>query len=100
VSDGYVLREPAGSISIAPGALAAIVRRAIETVDGARVRRRGLEIRIEEASAHVELALAAPYGVVLPELARNVQEQVSDALARMGGLTAAVDVAVEELEEP
>jgi uncharacterized alkaline shock family protein YloU len=101
MSDGYVLRDAGGSISIAPGVLAAIVRRAAESVDGARVRRRrGLEIRVDDTTTQVELALAAPYGVVLPDLARAVQERVAAALATMCALTAAVDVAVEELEGP
>ena len=101
MSDGYVLRDAGGSISIEPGTLETIVRRAAESVEGARVRRRrGLEIRVEESAAQVELALSAPYGVVLPELARAVQERVAAALATMCALTAAVDVAVEELEGP
>jgi uncharacterized alkaline shock family protein YloU len=101
MSDGYVLQGAGGSISIGRGALAAIVRRAAESVEGARVRgRRGLELRIDDGSAQVELALAAPYGVALPQLAREVQERVAAALATMCGLTAAVDVAVEELEGP
>jgi uncharacterized alkaline shock family protein YloU len=101
MSDGYVLHDAGGSIAIAPGTLAAIVRRAAESVGGARVRRRrGLEIRVDDAGAHVELALSAPFGVVLPELAREVQERVAGTLATMCALTAAVDVAVDELEGP
>jgi uncharacterized alkaline shock family protein YloU len=100
MSDGYVLQGAGGSISIGRGALAAIVRRAAESVEGARVRRRGLELRVDDDRARVELALAAPYGAVLPQLAREVQERVAAALATMCALTAAVDVAVEELEGP
>ncbi len=101
MSDGYVIEGDAGSISVVRGALTGIVRRAAESVDGARVRgRRGVEIRLADATAQVELSLAAPYGIVLPALARSVQERVADALAAMCALTATVDVAVEELDGP
>ena len=101
MSDGYVLREDAGSIEVTPGALSQIVQRAAESVDGARVRRprRGLDLRLDDARAHVELELAVRYGVVLPEAARDVQARVADALATMVDLDVeAVDVSIEELE--
>jgi uncharacterized alkaline shock family protein YloU len=99
MTDGYVLRGAGGSISVTPGALAAIVRRAVESVDGARIRRRrGLEVQVDDATARVELGLTAPYGVVLPDLARAVQERVAEALASMVALSAAVDVTIEELD--
>jgi uncharacterized alkaline shock family protein YloU len=47
----------------------------------------------------VELELAAPYGAVLPDVARAAQERVADALAGMCGLIVeAVDVSIEELD--
>ena len=99
MSAGYVLREAGGSISIGGGTLATIVQRAAESVEGARVRRRrSLDVRLDEGAAHVELALAAPYGAVLPDVARDVQERVAEALESMCGLAASVDVAVEELD--
>jgi uncharacterized alkaline shock family protein YloU len=100
MSDGYVLGGSAGTISITPGALSTIVQLAAATVDGAAVRRRrrGLDVRVEGSTASVELGLTAPYGAVLPELARAVQERVAEALAGMCGLEVeAVDVTVEEL---
>jgi uncharacterized alkaline shock family protein YloU len=102
MSEGYVLHGAGGSISIAAGALATIVQRAAESVEGARVRRRrrGLDVRVEDGEARVDVALSAPYGTVLPDLGRDVQERVAAALATMCGLEAVVDVAVEELEGP
>ena len=48
--------------------------------------------------ARVELELTAPIGAVLPELARDVQMNVTAALAGMCGLVVdAVDVTVAEL---
>lgn len=96
---GLVVDGPLGRIELTGGALAGVVLAAAESVDGARVRRprRGLEVQVEDGRAHVELELAAPFGAVLPELARSVQERVSAALAATAGLVATVDVAVEEL---
>jgi uncharacterized alkaline shock family protein YloU len=101
MSDAYVLREDGGAIDVTAGALAQIVRHAVESVEGVRVRRprRGLELRLEDGRARVELELAVRYGVVLPEAARDVQARVADALATMVDLDVeAVDVSIEELE--
>ena len=96
---GLLVDGPLGRIELTAGALAGVVTAAAESVDGARVRRprRGLEVRIEDGRAHVGLELAAPFGAVLPQLARSVQESVAAALAATAGLTATVDVDVEEL---
>src|SRR5919199_1703308 len=61
MSDGYVLQEEGGSINVTSSALAQIVQRAAESVDGARVRRprRGLDLRLDDGRAHVDLELAA-----------------------------------------
>jgi uncharacterized alkaline shock family protein YloU len=101
MSDGYVLREDGGSIDVTAGALAQIVQRAAESVEGARVRRprRGLDLRLEDGRARVELELAVQYGIVLPDVARDVQARVAGALETMVDLDVeAVDVSIEELE--
>ena len=101
MSDDYVLRDEGGSIEVTAGALAQIVQRAAESVEGARVRRprRGLDLHLEDGRAHVELELAVRYGTVLPDLARDVQARVADALSAMVDLDVeAVDVSIEELE--
>ena len=101
MSGGYVLEEEGGSIDVTAGALAQIVQRAAESVEGARIRRprRGLDLRVEEGRARVELELAVRYGIVLPDLARDVQARVAEALSTMVDLDVeAVDVSIEELE--
>ena len=99
MSDGYVVHGAGGSISVTPGALAAIVRRGAESVEGTRIRRRrGLEVRVDDGSAQVELELAADYGLVLPDLARDVQDRVAGAFSSMCALSASVDVTIEELD--
>ena len=88
-------------VRVTEGALAQIVVRAAEGVDGARVKRprRKVAIEIEGGHARVDVALAVAYGKVLPDVARGVQEEVSRALTRMCDVTVdAVDVSVEELD--
>ena len=88
-------------VKVTDNALTQIVVRAAEAVEGARVRRprRKVEVAIERGRAHVDLELAVAYGKVLPEVARDVQREVTDALTRMCDVAVdAVDVSVEELE--
>jgi uncharacterized alkaline shock family protein YloU len=95
------LKTLAEGVKVTDGALTQIVVRAAESVGGTRVRRprRSLSIAIEDGHAHVELELAVAYGNVLPEVAREVQREVADALGRMCDVAVdAVDVSVEELE--
>jgi uncharacterized alkaline shock family protein YloU len=97
----YVVEEGAGTITVTPAALAELVVKAAETVDGARVRRgrRRLDVDLSNGDARVRLELVARYGTVLPAVAREVQAKVSEALGRMCAVpVAAVDVAVEEVE--
>jgi uncharacterized alkaline shock family protein YloU len=96
----YVVDGARGSITVTPSALAGLVVNAAESVDGAEVRRgrRRLEVDVADGHAHVRLELSARYGVVLPQLARDVQERVADALSSMCRVEVdAVDVSVEEV---
>jgi len=97
----YVVREAGGTITVTDGTLTQIVVQAAEGVEGTHVRRarRKLTLEIEDAQARVELELAVAYGKVLPDVAHEVQAQVSAALARMCGLDVrAVDVTVGEVD--
>ena len=94
-----------GSVTISDAVLSEIVLQAVEVVDGARVRRalrlprRHLEVEVEGGRARVELELAVRYGRVLPDAAREVQQQVTEALETMCGFeVAAVHVSIEELD--
>jgi len=96
-----VVSEPAGTITVTPPALAGLVVQAAEAVDGVQVRRgrRRLDIDVARGEANVRLELSARYGLVLPDVAREVQEQVADALVTMCGVSVgSVDVSVEEVE--
>jgi uncharacterized alkaline shock family protein YloU len=97
----YVVSDNRGSVTVTPSALHELVIQAAESVGGAEVRRgrRRLEIDVADGRARVRLELSARYGVVLPALARDVQERVTDALATMCGVEVdAVDVSVEAVE--
>jgi uncharacterized alkaline shock family protein YloU len=88
-------------VRVTDGALTQIVVRAVEGVEGARVRRarRKVAIEIEGGRVRVDLELAVEYGKILPDVARDVQREVADALERMCGVQIdAVDVSVEELD--
>ena len=97
-----LVQESGGSVRVSEVALTEIVRRAVSSVDGARLRkgRRRLGVEFEGSRARAELRLAVAYGKVLPEVAVAVQRQVADALARMFDVEVEqVDVTIEELEQ-
>ena len=101
MSEPYVIREPAGTITVTPGVLSQIVAGSAESVAGARVRRprRGVEVDVDGDRARVSVDLAVRYGEVLPDVAGEVQRRVRDALGDMCGLdTSAVDVSIEEID--
>jgi uncharacterized alkaline shock family protein YloU len=87
----------APGVSISDAALTQLVVRAVEQVEGARVRKPRRDVEL--ADGRLELSLAAAYGVVLPDLALDVQARVADAVERMCGIRlAGVDVTIEELD--
>jgi uncharacterized alkaline shock family protein YloU len=96
-----LVQETAGSVRVSEAALTEIVRRAVASVDGARLRkgRRRLGVELDRGHARAELQLIVTYGCVLPEVSAAVQQRVADALARMCDVEVdAVDVTVEELD--
>jgi len=96
-----LVQESSGSVRVSEAALTEIVRRAVASVEGARLRkgRRRLGVEIQDGRARAELQLAVVYGSVLPEVSAAVQERVADALVRMCDVEVeAVDVTVEQLE--
>ena len=95
-----LVQEAGGSVRVSEAALSEIVRRAVASVDGVRLRkgRRRLGVELEGGRARAELQLVVVYGRILPEVCADVQERVADALARMCDVEVeAIDVTVEEL---
>ena len=96
-----LVQESGGSVRVSEVALTEIVRRAVSSVEGARLRkgRRRLGVELEDGRARAAIQLAVSYGRVLPEVCAAVQERVADALGRMCAVEVeAVDVTVEELD--
>jgi len=96
-----LVQDDSGSVRLSEAALTEIVRRAVESVDGVRLRkgRRRLGVELQDGHARAELQLAVAYGRVLPEVAGAVQERVAEALTRMCDVEVeAVHVTVEELD--
>ena len=96
-----LVQDDAGSIRLSEVALTEIVRQAVASVEGARLRkgRRRIGVELQDGRARAELQLAVAYGRVVPEVAGAVQERVADALARMCDVQVeAVHVTVEELD--
>ena len=95
-----LVQDAGGSVRVSEAALSEIVRQTVESVDGARLRkrRRRLGVELEDGRARAELQLVVEYGRVLPEVSAAVQERVADALTRMCDVEVeAIDVTVEEL---
>jgi uncharacterized alkaline shock family protein YloU len=91
-------RNEHGTIEISDGALSQLVLRAAGRVEGARVRRprRGLHVHVADGRARVSLEITVDRGVVLPDVARSIQEGVAAALEQMCGFeVGAVDIAIE-----
>ncbi len=96
-----LVEEGGGTVRVSEAALTEIVRRAVSSVDGARLRkgRRRLGVELTGGHARADLQLAVAYGRVVPAVARAVQERVAEALATMCEVEVdAVDVVVEELD--
>jgi uncharacterized alkaline shock family protein YloU len=96
-----LVQDDAGSVRLSEVALTEIVRQAVSSVEGVRLRkgRRRIGVELEDGRARAELQLAVAYGRVLPEVAGAVQERVADALVRMCDVEVeAVHVTVEELD--
>lgn len=90
-------RSESGAIAVARSALARLVVRAAEEVDGVRVRRRrGVAIELAGGHARVSVELSVRRGEVVRELARAVQERVAAEVGRaLDAKVDAVDVSVE-----
>ena len=96
-----LVQDDSGSVRLSEAALTQIVRRAVSSVEGARLSkgRRRLGVELQDGRASAELQVAVAYGRVLPDVAGAVQESVADALARMCDVEVeAVHVTVEELD--
>ncbi|MGW4893810.1 Asp23/Gls24 family envelope stress response protein [Kitasatospora sp. NPDC004240] len=62
---------------------------------------RGIKAEVGERQTAIDIALVVEYGVVIPELARQVRENIVDAVERMTGLEVVeVNIAVNDVHLP
>ncbi len=111
--------HPHGIIRITGGAIATIVRKAACSVEGVtritgnsivdniaefvgskKIQDRSIQVQIKDSSVAIELAINICYGVSLPEIAANVQKNVSSEIQNLTGLTVErVNVTIREMED-
>ena len=94
-----LVSDDSGSVRVSEAALVQVIDGAVAAVEGARLRRRRrLSVELADGRARAELEFSLPYGDVLPEAARAVQESVAHALTEICGAEVdAVDVTIVEL---
>ena len=94
-----LVKDEAGSVRVSEAALVQLIDDAVAAVDGARLRkRRRLSVELADGRARAELEISLPYGSVMSDAARSVQESVARVLTEICGAEVdAVDVAVVEL---
>lgn len=62
---------------------------------------RGIKAEVGERQTAIDIALVVEYGVVIPELARQVRENIIEAVERMTGLEVVeVNIAVNDVHLP
>ncbi|MEV7779814.1 Asp23/Gls24 family envelope stress response protein [Kitasatospora sp. NPDC088351] len=62
---------------------------------------RGIKAEVGEKQTAIDIALVVEYGVVIPELARQVRENIIDSVERMTGLEVVeVNIAVNDVHLP
>lgn len=109
-----------GSIRISTTALATVIRQAACSVNGVtritgnslvdniaefvgsrKVLDRAIQIKINESSIEVEVAINICYGFALPDIAGNVQQSVAREIHDLTGLSVShVNVIIREMEFP
>nr|WP_256177734.1 Asp23/Gls24 family envelope stress response protein [Kitasatospora aureofaciens] len=98
---GMAAREVAGIHALGSG-LARTFGAMRDRVPGGRSSiGRGIKAEVGEKQTAIDIALVVEYGVVIPELARQVRENIIDAVERMTGLEVVeVNIAVNDVHLP
>jgi uncharacterized alkaline shock family protein YloU len=96
--DGLAVVGPLGRVELTGAALASLVVRAAEAVDGVHVRsRRRLNVVVDPGAVRVEVGVKAAPGAQLPRVGESVQHAVARAVTATTGLPTQVDVTFEVL---
>ncbi|MEV7003705.1 Asp23/Gls24 family envelope stress response protein [Streptomyces sp. NPDC093982] len=98
---GMAAREIAGVHDMG-GGLARTIGAVRDRVPGGRSNvGRGVKVEVGERQAAVDLDLVVEYGVVIPDVARKVRENVISAVERITGLEVVeVNVAINDVRLP
>ncbi|MER7843408.1 Asp23/Gls24 family envelope stress response protein [Kitasatospora sp. NPDC096077] len=98
---GMAAREVAGIHALGSG-LARTFGAMRDRASGGRAGiGRGIKAEVGEKQTAIDIALVVEYGVVIPELARQVRENIIDAVERMTGLEVVeVNIAVNDVHLP
>ena len=91
-----VVGGPLGRVELTGAALASLVARSAEAVEGVRLRsRRRLNVVVGESAVRVEIGVEAAVGAQLRDVGESVQHSVARAVTATTGLPTQVDVTFE-----
>jgi len=95
---GLVVAGPLGRVELTGSALASLVVRSAEAVDGVHLRsRRRLNVVVDPGRVHIEVGVEAAAGALVADVGVSVQNSVAPAVTATTGLPARVDVTVEAI---
>lgn len=93
---GAVAVGPLGRVELTGAALASLVARSAEAVDGVHLRsRRRLDIAVDASVVHVMIGVEAAVGAQLGDIGESVQRSVARAVTATTGLPTRVDITFE-----
>jgi len=95
---GLVVVGPLGRVELTGAALASLVARSTEAVEGVQLRsRRRLNVVVDRSVVRVEIGVEAAAGTQLGDVGESIQHSVARAVSATTGLSTQVDVTFEVL---
>jgi len=93
---GLVAAGPLGRVELTGTALASLVARSTEAVEGVHLRsRRRLNVVVDRSAVRVEIGVEAAAGSQLRDVGESIQHSVASAVSATTGLETRVDVTFE-----
>ncbi len=93
---GVVAVGPLGRVELTGSALASLVARSAEAVEGVHLRsRRRLDVVVDASAVHIAIGVEAAVGAQLGDVGALVQHSVARAVTATTGLPTQVDVTFE-----
>jgi uncharacterized alkaline shock family protein YloU len=93
---GVIAVGPLGRIELTGAALASLVARSAEAIDGVHLRsRRRLDVVVDASAVHVAMGVEAAVGAQLGDIGESVQRSVARAVTATTGLPTHVDITFE-----